>query len=188
MALEFELERARGDRRRYVFGNAGSMRLQGLFGRNAAAEAGGEQWTFRRSLWTRTIEAVAVSGEGVGEFHGRLLSSGGTIRWSGRELLLCRGTMWRERYILEDAGSKVARFDVRGWGRFPVSVRVEVPAKVEPGLLLFAAFVVRAAADENTTGAVVASTAATGGGLSCAHGSSEPGLRSSSSSFASRSA
>jgi hypothetical protein len=164
MAIEFELERAQADRRRYVFGDVGAMRLQGLFGRNAAVEAGGEQWTFRRSLWTRRIEAVAVSGEIVGEFRGRLLYSGGTIRWSGRELLLRRGTMWRERYILEDAGGTVARFDVRAWGRFPVSVRLEVPAKVEPGLLLFAAFVVRTAADEDSTGAVVASTAATGGG------------------------
>jgi len=164
MAIELELERAHGDRRLYAFGEAGTMRLQGLFGRNATAEAGGERWMFRRSLWTRTIEAVAVSGEIVGEFRGRLLHSGGTIRWNGREVLLRRGTMWRERYVLEDAGRKLARFDVRAWGRFPVSVRIELPAEVEPGLLLFAAFVVRAAADDNSTGAVVASKAATGGG------------------------
>jgi hypothetical protein len=164
MPIEFQLERARGDRRLYAFGDVGTMRLQGLFGRNATAEAAHQQWTFRRSLWTRTIEAFAVSGEIVGEFRGRLLHSGGTIRWNGREVLLRRSTMWRERYVLEDAGRELARFDVRAWGRFPVSVCVEVPDEVERGLLLFAAFVVRAAADDNSTGAVVASTTATAGG------------------------
>ena len=164
MAIEFELERTREDRRSYVFGDAGTMRLQGLFGRNATAEAGGERWTFRRSLWTRTIEAVAVSGEIVGEFRGRLLHSGGTICWKGRDVLLRRSTVWRERYVLEDAGRDLARFDVRAWGRFPVSVCVDVPEEVERGLLLFAAFVVRAAADDNSTGAVVSSTTATTGG------------------------
>jgi hypothetical protein len=164
MAIEFELERVKGDRRLYAFGDVGTVRLEGLFGRNATAEAGHEQWTFRRSVWTRTIEAVAVSGEIVGEFRGRLLHSGGTIRWNGSDVLLRRGTMWRERYVLEDGRRKLARFDVRAWGRFPVSVCIEVPAEVEPGLLLFAAFVVRAAADDHSTGAVVASTTATTGG------------------------
>jgi len=163
-ALELELARSRDNRRLYVLGDLGTLRLEGLLGRNAAAEAGGERLRFRRSMWTRTIAATTDSGEIIGEFHGQLLRSGGTIHWEGRELLLRRGTMWRERYVLEDGGRKLARFDTPAWGRLPMSVSVEVPTKVGPALLLFAAFVVRAAADDDSTGAVVASTSATSGG------------------------
>jgi hypothetical protein len=50
--------------------------------------------------------------------------------------------------------------DGKGWGRRPVTIEVDEP--VEPGLLLFAAFVVRTLARESSDGSSGASVAATG--------------------------
>ena len=46
------------------------------------------------------------------------------------------------------ATQELAVFDGKGWGRRPVEVVVEDSAAVEPGLLLFAAFVVRGLAED----------------------------------------
>jgi|tagenome__1003787_1003787.scaffolds.fasta_scaffold20857862_3 hypothetical protein len=160
---ELELVRSRDDRRLYVIADVGSIRLEGLFGRNASVEAGGERWTFRRATWTRTIEAVDASGV-FGAFHGRLLNSGGSLRWGEREYTLRKASVWREHYALVDGDRELALFEVRAWGRTPVRIGLESLDAVEKGLLLFAAFVVRSAADDNSTTAVVASTVATSGG------------------------
>jgi hypothetical protein len=159
--IELELVRTKSDRRLYALADVGTLRLEGIFGRNATAEAGPERWSLRRSAWTRAIEAVDGAGEMVGEFHGRLLSSGGTLHWKTHEYTLRKASVWRERYALADSDRELALFDVKAWGRRPVFVRLEAPHEVEPGLLLFAAFVVRAAAEDSSTAAAGATTAAT---------------------------
>jgi hypothetical protein len=54
--------------------------------------------------------------------------------------------------------------DGKGWGKRPVAVHVDDTASVEPGLLLFAAFVVRRLADDASAAAaaVVSTTSAPG--------------------------
>jgi hypothetical protein len=51
--------------------------------------------------------------------------------------------------------------DGRGWGRRPVKVSVDDPDALEPGLLLFAVFVVRGLAEDAGTAAAAGATAAT---------------------------
>ena len=92
----------------------------------------------------------------VGEFEPRGLRRGGALRWAGRELELRPASKWRERYALADGDRELAVFDGKGWGRRPLEVSVDDPATLEPGLLLFAAFVVRGLAED-------ASSAAAGG-------------------------
>jgi hypothetical protein len=48
----------------------------------------------------------------------------------------------------------------RGWGKRPVKITLDEPGLVEPGLLLFAAFVVRGLAEDASTAAGGASAAA----------------------------
>jgi hypothetical protein len=55
----------------------------------------------------------------------------------------------------------LAVLDAKSWGRTPVKVTVDDPGAVDPGLLLFAAFVVRGLAEDASSAAVGASTAAT---------------------------
>jgi len=64
---------------------------------------------------------------------------------------------WRERYALADGDRELAVLDGKGWGKRPVKITTEDPAAVEPGLLLFAVFVVRGLAED--AGAAAASTA-----------------------------
>jgi hypothetical protein len=164
MSVELELTRTRTDRRVYALGDIGTLRLEGPFSRAATASADGVSWRFARSgFWRRSLEATDAAGTGVGDFQPRSLRRGGTVRWVGRELTLRPASSWRERYALADGDRELAVIDGKGWGRRPVKVSVDDHEAVEPGLLLFAAFVVRGlAADAQAAAGAGASTAATG--------------------------
>ena len=158
---DLELERTPGDRRLYALEGVGTLRLQGLASRAATAEAGGGSWRIdHRGFWQRVIQATDAAGTVVGEFEPRGLRRGGTVRWAGRELTLRPASAWRERYALADGDAELAIFDGKGWGRRPVKVTVDDPGAVEPGLLLFATFVVRGlAGDAGSAGAAGGATA-----------------------------
>jgi len=157
--IELELTRTPGDRRLYSLAGVGTLRLEGFFSRNATAEAeasGG--WCFsRRGLWQRIMQATDMAGNVVGEFVPRGLRRGGTLGWAGRELTLRPASSWRERYALADGERELVLIDGTSWGRRPV--KMTLAEAIEPGLLLFAAFVVRGlAADAGSAGAASAST------------------------------
>jgi hypothetical protein len=147
-ATELELVRSKGDRRLYELADVGTLRLEGIFGRSAIAEADSERWTLRRRLWTSGIDASDGTGATVGEFTTKLFGSGGKLHW-------------RERYALVEGERELVLFDVKPWGRRPVFVRVEPAAQVDSGLLLFAVFVVRVVAADDSVGATTAATSGT---------------------------
>ncbi len=163
--IELELTRTPGERRLYALERIGSLRFEGLLGRRATAEAGRSRWQFdRHGFWRRAMRATDAAGAVVGEFEPRRLRRGGTLHWAGRELTLRPASHWRERYALVADDRELAILDGKGWGRRPVTVMAEAPNAIEPGLLLFAAFVVRALAEDAQSDAAAATTAATAGG------------------------
>jgi hypothetical protein len=164
--MELELRRADHDRRLYALESVGTVRLSGIGSRAGTAEAGGKRWRIgRRGFWRRHIVAADDSGTEVGAFEPRSLRRGGGLRWAGRELTLRPSSAWRERYALADGEEELAVLDGKSWGRRPVKVTIDDAQSLEPGLLLFAAFVVKGlAADAGTTAAAGASVATTGGG------------------------
>jgi hypothetical protein len=104
---------------------------------------------FRPSrVLARGIAARDAEGREVGEFEPNRLRRGGALRWDGRELRLRPASAWRERYALADGEHELALFDGKGWGSRPVKVSVDDLGAVDPGLLLFAAFVVRSLAED----------------------------------------
>jgi hypothetical protein len=154
---DLELRRTSEDRRVYALDGVGTLRLLGLAARTATAEAGDRHWTFgRRRFWQRSIQATDDGGAVTGEFEPRSLRRGGTVRWEGSELTLRPASSWRERYALANGERELAVLDGKGWGRAPVKVTVDDAERVEPGLLLFAAFIVRRLAAD--------ASAAAGGG------------------------
>jgi hypothetical protein len=162
-AVDLELTRVPGDRRSYALAGIGTLRLTGLLGRSATAEAGGSRWRLaRRGFWRREIEAVRDTGEVDGEFVPRAIRRGGSLRWGDRELTLTPASSWRERYALVDAERELVLLDGKGWGRRPVRITMQEPGAVEAGLLLFAAFVVRGLAEDAGSGAAAGSSAAVG--------------------------
>jgi hypothetical protein len=163
---DLELERAPGERRLYVVDGVGTLRLSGLFSRAATAEADGRTWRFDHGpFWHRGVDAMDVAGVLVGRFDPRTIRRGGTVRWAGRELLLRPASSWRQRYALVEDERELAMFDGKGWGRRPVALTVDDGEDLDPGLLLFATFVVRGLAeDAGSAAAAGASTAATSGG------------------------
>lgn len=161
MMAELELTRTPNDRRLYVLEGVGTLRLMSFGSRAAMAEADGRTWRLgRRQFWQRDIQATDATGAVVGEFEPRTLRRGGALRWAGRELFLRPASAWRERYALADGDRELAIFDGKGWGRRPVKVGVDALGALEPGLLLFATFVVRGLAED--------AGAATGAGASAA--------------------
>ena len=158
---ELELTRTPGDRRRYALEDVGTIHLEGLFARSANAEAGTDHWQFVRSgFWQRVIQATDATGNMVGEFRPRDLRRGGTLEWAGRELRLRPASSWRERYALADGDEELVILDGKSWGRRPVSVSIPDGQAVEPGLLLFACFVVRQLAVNAANDSAAGSTAA----------------------------
>jgi hypothetical protein len=159
--VDLELTRTPGDRRLYTLAGVGTLRLGGFASRTATAEAAGTSWRIaRRGFWRRRIEATDATGTPAGEFEPRTLRRGGTVRWGGRELELRPASSWRERYALADGTREIAVLDGKGWGRRPVKVTLDDSDAVEPGLLLFATFVVRGLAEDagSAAGATAAAT------------------------------
>jgi hypothetical protein len=161
-SVELRLTRSQDDRRVYVLEGVGTLRLEGFSSRRATAEGGGRHWRFAgRGFLQRVIEATDEAGAVVGEFEPRSLHRGGALRWDGRELALRAASSWRERYALADGERELAVFEGKGWGKRPVTVMPVEDAAPEPGLLLFAAFVVRGLAEDAS--AIAATTATSAG-------------------------
>jgi hypothetical protein len=161
---EFELTRAKDDRRLYALGDVGTLRLTGFWSRSATAQAGDRTWELARSGFLRVIaRATDEGGVDVGEFTPRGgLRRGGALRWEHREFVLRPSSSWRERYALLDGETELALLDGKGWGKRPVAVTVADLALVEPGLLLFATFVVRGLAEDASSTSSAGAVAATG--------------------------
>jgi hypothetical protein len=148
---DFELTRSPDDGRLYVLAGVGTLRLESWSSRKATAEAdGGAAWRVaRRGRWRSGVEATDAAGEVVGAFEPRGgMRRGGTVRWGRRELALRPASRWRERYALADGDRELAAFDGKGWGKRPVKVTLDDENALEPGLVLFAAFVVRGLAED----------------------------------------
>jgi hypothetical protein len=161
---ELELTRSRDDRRLYEVEGVGTLRLGGFLSRGARAESGPAAWTFdRRGIWKTAIEATDAAGAVVGSFDPRALRRGGVLRWGGRDFELRPASMWKERYALAEGERELAVLDGKGWGKRPVRIAIDDPGLVEPGVLLFAAFVVRGLAEDASSAAGGASAAATAG-------------------------
>jgi len=163
---DLELTRSREDRRLYELAGLGTLRLEGMFSRRATAEAGGVAWSLRRvGFWRTAIDATDAAGNVVGTFDPRALKRGGTLTWNARAFELRPASRWKDRYALAEADREIAVLDGRSWGKRPVTITVDDPAAVDPGLLLFAAYVVRSLAEDSASaagGAAAGATAATG--------------------------
>jgi len=156
-----ELTRTPGDRREYALEGIGTLRLEGLMSRAATAKAGGSSWRIaHRGFWQRAIEAVDEAGSPVGTFEPRSIRRGGVLTWAGRELALRPAASFRERYALADGERELALLDGKGWGKRPVEVTVDDSDAVEPGLILFATFVVRGLAEDAGGAAAAGASAA----------------------------
>ncbi len=159
---ELELTRSRDDRRRYDLEGVGSVRLGGWLSGGATIEAGDALLEVRRrGILRRTTEAEDHTGAPVGRFGPEGWRRGGPLWWDGRELALKPSSAWRERYALVEGDRELALLEGKGWGSRPVRIRLDDPA-IDPALLLFAAYVVRALAEDagSTAGATVATTSA----------------------------
>jgi hypothetical protein len=162
---DLQLTRNPDDRRLYDLQGVGSIRVGGFFSRGATAtEAGGASWSFDRpSLWRRTIEASDATGVVVGSFDPRTIRRGGALTWRGRDFQLRPASAWRERYALADGDRELAVLDGKGWGKRPMTVTNDDASGVDPGLLLFAVFVVRRLAEDAAAVASSGSSAAATG-------------------------
>ena len=157
--IGLELTRTPGDRHLLELAGVGTLRLEAGFSRRAQATgAGGQRWEIgrrperwrfvRRGDLIVVITATDPSGTAAGEFQGRARIRGGMLRWGTHDLKLCSSSRWRPRYALSGGELKLATIEGKGWGKRPVKVTIVNGVSVDPGLLLFAAFVVGALTED----------------------------------------
>lgn len=153
-----ELTRSTADRRLYALPGVGTLRMRGWTARAASAEAEGRRWEIARGgLWRQSVEARDPAGATTGRFSASGSHRGGRLQWLDRELAVRPASRWREHYALIDGDRELAVIEARGWGRRPVKVTVDDPAGLDPGLLLFAVFVVQGLADDSAAASVFSS-------------------------------
>jgi hypothetical protein len=168
---ELELTRSATSRRMYELGTIGSLHLNGWLMRSATAHVGPDTFTFERTSWYSAAAGAQDSdGRAIGVFAPHALRRGGTLTWRGAGYTVRPATPFRERYQLADGDRELASIRAKGWwgwgSRRPVTMQL-ARDDVDPGLLLFAAFVVRLLAnkaDSDASAATAATSSAGSGG------------------------
>jgi hypothetical protein len=165
--IELDLTRADGDRRLYLLEGIGTIRLQGLLMRAATAKSADAAWHFaRHGFWQRTIQATESDGHVAGTFQPRDIRRGGILHWQAHHYTLRPDSTVRERYSLSSDRRELALLEAKGWWgwgtRRPLRLQLlDGTGAFDPGLLLFASFIVRTVADDASTTAGVAATVIT---------------------------
>jgi hypothetical protein len=162
---ELELTRAPNDRHHYHLHGIGTIRRDGgMFSTSFIAESAGHSWRFtRRGILRQQLEATTSDGTVVGMFLPKTIRRGGLLDWDTRSLTLHPASLGRERYALREADRDVIFVEGKSWGRRPVKLTLIQPGGIDPGLVLFTAYVVhRLAIDAaSMAGSVAATTAST---------------------------
>lgn len=109
-------------------------------------------------------ERRAYSLEGVGTLRLEGLGSRtATVEAGAQSWRIVRGRFWQRRIQLAEGDRELVVLDGKGWGRRPVRVTVDELGAVGPGLLLFAAFVVRRLAADAGSASGAGATVSAGG-------------------------
>jgi len=146
------LTRSSDDQRLYALEELGTLHLDSPDGersRLATAAAGDRRWHLAHvGPFMNTIHAVDATGAVVGRYDDAGLREGGGLLWSRRSFAMRCASRRRDRYTLVEGDSELAMIWARNWGSHPVRVVGDDLSALDPGLLLFAAFVVRVLAEE----------------------------------------
>lgn len=141
---EVELRRSPADRRLFEAQGVGWLRTASWLSQRGEAGAAGSttaEWAFEPRGWTGArAEAIdRRSGLPIGGYRRTgTFSQDGEVTWGGRVHGLGRASRWRQRFRLVDGRATLLELDVRGYGRRPVTLRVDPALEGQPGLVLFA--------------------------------------------------
>src|SRR5205085_12045600 len=151
---ELELTRSQDDRRRFDLDGYGSLRKQGLLDPSVELLLldGTVLRTEKLGFFRMVLQAYDASGENVGEFRSRAISSGGELSWRDQVYEVISEAWWGTRYLVTSGDRPVVRLRCSGWGgSTPVRVTVEDPT-ADPGLVLFLTWVVQRIVANNSAG------------------------------------
>jgi hypothetical protein len=129
--------------REYQFVGVGTLALHGVFSRSATATAGATRWEFQRrgGLVTRpSYVALDAAGARVGEFSKGVFTFG-SVRWEDRTLTIGSAVTIGSRYVFDEDGQELALIESNRWAQASKRVMINPNVELDPGLLLFAAFV-----------------------------------------------
>ena len=145
---QVELLQDPGDEDRWVLPGVGSFLRTGRVSRAATAEAGGRRWSIKRVGLVRAgFTASDETGAVVGEIRNRISGRNDRLRWAGRDLRLVDDGPRLWGYALYDGEHRLALMTPKRRGKRQLDVVIEDPS-VDPGLLLFQAFIVQAYEDD----------------------------------------
>lgn len=145
---QVELLQDPGDKDRWVLPGVGSFLRTGRVSRAATAEAGERRWSIKRFGLVRTgFNASDEAGTVVGEVRNPISGRSDRLRWAGCDLRLVRDGPRLWGYALCDGDRRLAVMTPKRRGRRQLDVVLEDPS-VDPGLLLFQAFIAQAYEDD----------------------------------------
>lgn len=145
---ELELTQDPADGSLWVLPGVGTLLRTGRISRAATAEAGGRRWLIKRFGLVRTgFTAGDEAGAVVGEVRHPIQGRSETLRWAGRELRLHFDGPESSGYAVRDGDQRLALMTPKRRGKRPMDVLLEDPS-ADPGLLLFAGFIVQAYEDD----------------------------------------
>ena len=155
---ELALTRSSGDKRRFELEGFGTLRLGGWASRWATAQAGARKWGLaRRGILSPSSRPPSPTAPWSGSSRAARSSAAAGCAGRTHEYTLEPDSRWKEHYALVDGERRLAMLEGKGWGKRPVRVEIADDERIDPGLLLFAAFVVRALAeDASAAGTAVA--------------------------------
>lgn len=132
----------------WVLPGVGTLGRTGRISRAATAEAGERSWD-ARALWLGPdrLHRIRRDGRRRRRAERPVDAPGGDAAWAGRDFTLRPDRQRRVGYVLLDDERRLALMTAKREGRRPLDVAIEDPA-VDPGLLLFVAFIVQAYSDE----------------------------------------
>jgi hypothetical protein len=156
------LTRSPEDRKLYVLPGVGELRVARWPGKAVEATAGGRTYTFApRGQEHRVPTATDAFGAEVGHQHGS---------WS----LIWRSAKWDLDFMPDISGSyalrrrgeerEVAYLALTGWGKRPVPIVLDDDARLDPGLVLFAMYLMNRFAEEVNRSASYSAAGGGGGG------------------------
>jgi hypothetical protein len=137
------LTRGSRGRREYALEGVGMLCVTGRSSRTATVLARGLTWQITRCGVLQPIIQVAdAAGDIVGTFKGRTLRRGGPLAWSDRELALQAEGRCPTRYVLFNGDRRLATIEGERWDEQSVDIIDDERARIDPEVVLFAAFVV----------------------------------------------
>lgn len=158
--MEIKLTRSREDKKRYDLEGVGSLRFGGMLSRDTEARTvDGRTWTFHEGgVFGGRKEALGSGDTPIGTFDNtKIMRHGGVLTWEGVEYQVRSSSTWKSRFAMAQGELELVTVEDKGWGKSPVTVRLE-DQDIDRGVLLYFIWLVHKWTEDDSAAAGAAAS------------------------------